>query len=349
MPSERSVAAPHLLETRQLTVEFSRGSRLPFAHNKVLRAIDGISLALDPGEILGVVGESGSGKSTLARAILQLLGTRSGSVHWMGRDVGQFSHRELKAFRRDAQIVFQDPSASLNPRMTLGQIVSEPLKNFEESCSHSEVRDRVAATLERVGLSHQLVNRYPHEISGGQCQRVGIARAVILKPRLLICDEPVSALDVSVQAQIVSLLRKLQREDGMALIFISHDLAVVRHLCHRVLVIYMGRVVESAARDAIFDAPRHPYTQSLLHAIPIPDPRLARARPPSAIRGEPPSLFSPPSGCYFHPRCPHKSTRCSDIAPKLEELSPGCLVSCHYPQDYEAWTEQPGGNGPGGF
>ena len=343
------MTVPHLLETRQLTVEFTHGSDLPFVQNHVLRAIDSISFALDPGEILGVVGESGSGKSTLARAILQLLGARSGSVHWMGKDVSQFSRHELTTFRRDAQIVFQDPSASLNPRMTLGQIVSEPLRNFEKTYSHSAVRELVAEAMERVGLSQQLVNRYPHEISGGQCQRVGIARAVILKPRLLICDEPVSALDVSVQAQIVSLLRKLQREDGMALIFISHDLAVVRHLCQRVLVVYMGRVVESAPRDTIFDAPKHPYTQSLLHSIPIPDPQLARARSPSIVRGEPPSLFTPPSGCYFHTRCPHGSTRCSDIAPKLEEYTPESFVSCHHPQDYKAWTEQSDRNEPGGF
>ena len=340
------MTVPHLLEARKLTVEFSGGSNLPFVQRQVLRAIDSVSFALDPGEILGVVGESGSGKSTLARAILQLLSPRSGSVYWMGKDVGQFSHRELKTFRREAQIIFQDPSASLNPRMTLGQIVSEPLKNFEKSLPHSAVTDRVVETMERVGLSQQLMNRYPHEISGGQCQRVGIARAVILKPRLLICDEPVSALDVSVQAQIVSLLRKLQREDGMALMFISHDLAVVRHLCQRVLVVYMGRVVESAPRNILFDAPKHPYTQSLLQSIPIPDPELARSRPGSAVRGEPTSLFTPPSGCYFHPRCPHKSPRCSESVPKLKEHSPESFVSCHHPQDYETRAEQMNRNEP---
>ena len=211
---------------------------------------------------------------------------------------------------------------------------------------HSAVTDRVVETMERVGLSQQLMNRYPHEISGGQCQRVGIARAVILKPRLLICDEPVSALDVSVQAQIVSLLRKLQREDGMALMFISHDLAVVRHLCQRVLVVYMGRVVESAPRNILFDAPKHPYTQSLLQSIPIPDPELARSRPRSADRGEPTSLFTPPSGCYFHPRCPHKSPRCSESVPKLKEHSPESFVSCHHPQGYEARAEQMNRNEP---
>jgi oligopeptide transport system ATP-binding protein len=341
MPSERSITVPPLLETRNLTVKFSRGLNFPFIQKHVLRAIDRINLALDPGEILGVVGESGSGKSTLARAILQLLSSKSGAVHWQGKDIREFSHRELMAFRRDAQIVFQDPSASLNPRMTLGQIISEPLRNFEKSLPNKAVRDLVAETMERAGLSQQLVNRYPHEISGGQCQRVGIARAVILKPRLLICDEPVSALDVSVQAQIVSLLRKLQREDGMAMIFISHDLAVVRHLCHRVLVVYMGRIVECAPRDTIFDAPKHPYTQSLLQSIPVPDPQRARARPRSAIRGEPASLLSPPSGCYFHTRCPHSSTQCSDSVPALKEYSPDNFVACHHPQDYEARTEQP--------
>lgn len=324
-----------LLEARHLSVEFGSGSNLPFVAERRLRALDDINFRLSSGDILGVVGESGSGKSTLARALLRLVTAQSGTVHWMGEDISRAKGNELKNLRRSAQIVFQDPSASLNPRMTLGQVIAEPLRNFEQSLPRSIVSKRVSEVMGRVGLSPQLVNRYPHEVSGGQCQRVGIARAMILKPRLLICDEPVSALDVSVQAQIIALLRHLQHEDGMALIFVSHDLAIVRHLCHRVLVVYMGRIVESAPCASLFAAPRHPYTQTLLRSVPIPDPRIARSRSRIVVQGEPPSPFDPPSGCHFRTRCPYASVLCSERAPSPEEHSQDHFIACHHPQEFE--------------
>ena len=323
-----------LIEADRLTVEFPQGSSLPFAPKRMLRAVDNVNFELLPGEILGVVGESGSGKSTLARALLHLIRPQAGTVTWMGNDIAEFDRHEIRKLRRNAQIIFQDPSASLNPRMTVGEIIGEPLKNFERRLTKADHNTRISETMAQVGLSPQLVNRYPHEISGGQCQRVCIARAMIVQPRLLVCDEPVSALDVSVQAQIVSLLRKLQREFELSLIFISHDLAIVRHLCHRILVFYMGRIVESGTCESLFARPRHPYTQALIRSAPVPDPQIARARHRAVVPGEPPSPLRPPSGCHYHTRCPKASSTCIEQAPRLEGVSQGHRVSCHHPLDH---------------
>jgi oligopeptide transport system ATP-binding protein len=313
------VNAP-LLRVRDLAVEFAtpRGR---------LRAVDGVSFDLAPGESLGIVGESGCGKSTLGRAILRLVPRAAGTVEWRGRDLHGLSAGELRRARRDLQIVFQDPLASLDPRMTIGESVAEPLRVHEPGLGAGEVRARVEDMLAAVGLGGGLLNRYPHEFSGGQCQRVGIARAMILKPKLVVCDEPVSALDVSVQGQIVNLLLDLQRRHGMALVFISHNLAVVRHVCRRVLVMYLGRVMEVAPRDALYAAPRHPYTRLLLDAVPTADPVLERARPPLAA-GEVASPFAPPSGCVFRTRCPHALPRCADARPAPEPTGDDATAAC---------------------
>ncbi|MDA7981830.1 MAG: ATP-binding cassette domain-containing protein [Alphaproteobacteria bacterium] len=327
---ETLVAAP-ILRVRDLSVEFSVPSADGiFGGRRALTAVNGVSFDLHAGETLGVVGESGCGKSTLARAILQLLPASRGEVVWMGEDL--VGHPGLRERRRDLQIIFQDPLASLNPRMTAGDIVAEPLRTHRGEIGRAERRRLVAEMFERVGLSPVMVNRYPHEFSGGQCQRIGIARAMILRPRLILCDEPVSALDVSIQAQIVNLLEDLQREFGMALIFISHDLSVVRHICHRVMVLYLGRVVEVAERDMLYASPRHPYTRALMSAVPIPDPRIERERRRVVLEGDLPSPLDPPSGCIFRGRCSYARSRCAEEVPVLEELG-GQSVACHFHSD----------------
>ena len=245
-----------------------------------------------------------------------------------GRDLGETDRQSLRQMRRDAQIIFQDPLASLNPRMTVGNIVSEPLWTHFPALAAAAVRSRVADVLRRVGLSGRELNRYPHEFSGGQCQRIGIARALVLKPRLIICDEPVSALDVSIQAQIINLLMDLQDEFGLALIFIAHDLAVVRHISHRIMVMYLGNVIEVASRQALYESPRHPYTRALISAVPIPDPDLERARDRELLPGDLPSPIDPPSGCRFRTRCRFAEVRCRVEVPELRPLA-GSLVACH--------------------
>lgn len=309
-----------LLSVRDLAVEFAtaRGR---------LRAVDGVSFDLAAGESLGIVGESGCGKSTLGRAVLRLLPATRGRVTWLGTDLATLGGEDLRRARRDLQIVFQDPLASLNPRMTIGESVAEPLRVHEPSLGEAALRSRVGEMLGSVGLGDELVNRYPHEFSGGQCQRVGIARAMILRPKLVVCDEPVSALDVSVQGQIVNLLLELQRAHGTALIFISHNLAVVRRVCHRVLVMYLGRVMELAPRSVLYESPRHPYTRLLLDAIPLADPTQERIRPPLAA-GEVASPFAPPSGCVFRTRCPDALPACADGRPPLESAGEGASVAC---------------------
>ncbi|TLY56927.1 MAG: ABC transporter ATP-binding protein [Gammaproteobacteria bacterium] len=287
------------------------------------------ALELARGEALGVVGESGCGKSTLVRAVLQLLPLHAGRVVWMGRALGGLPRSALRSLRRDLQIIFQDPFGSLDPRMTVGEIVAEPLEVHARDFTSAAHAAAVAAALSQVGLGAELSSRYPHELSGGQCQRVGIARAMILEPRLLICDEPVSALDVPTQQQIVTLLAQLKRESGMCLLFVSHNLALVRQLCERVLVLYLGRMMELAPSPGLYTGPRHPYTRELLAAVPIPDPdiqpaRLARARP-----GEPPSPLSPPSGCVYRTRCPHAAAVCRERIPAWEKLPDGRYVACH--------------------
>jgi oligopeptide transport system ATP-binding protein len=323
-PATLADTAP-LLEVRNLSVQFEVANgwlRTP----ATLHALRDVSLALRAGETLGVVGESGSGKSTLARAILQLVPATRGDVLLGGRALGALPAEELRALRAQMQIIFQDPRASLDPRMTVGDIVAEPLNVFRRGLDRAARERRVIEWLERVGLSGSMRNRYPHEFSGGQCQRIAIARALVLQPRLLVCDEPVSALDVSVQAQIVNLLQRLQRELGLALVFISHNLAVVRHLSNRILVLYLGRIMEIAPRTALYAQPRHPYTRALLAAIPGSH---AGAAAKSSAAVEWPSALAPPSGCVFRTRCAWAVPLCAERVPVLKEEEAGRWNACH--------------------
>jgi oligopeptide transport system ATP-binding protein len=317
-----------LLSVRDLEVHFPLPTGI-LGPKRVVKAVDGVSFDLYPGESLGIVGESGCGKSTLGRAVLRLIEPTGGTVTWLGRDLARAGERALRGLRRDMQIIFQDPLAALDPRMTVGAIIGEPLDTFEPTLNAEARRARIAQTMERVGLSPLLINRYPHEFSGGQCQRIGIARAMILKPKLIVCDEPVSALDVSIQAQIINLLQTLQREENLALIFISHNLSVVRRISDRVMVLYLGKVAEIADRDALYRDPRHPYTQALLSAIPIPDPDLERAKTRIPLTGDIPSPINPPSGCVFRTRCPIALPLCAETIPRLEAMETGHAVSCH--------------------
>jgi peptide/nickel transport system ATP-binding protein len=325
---EPDLDAPPLLEVSDLRVHFRLAPETMFAKARVLKAVNGLELALRPGETLGVVGESGCGKSTLARAVLQLVPATTGRVTLLGEDITGKDKKSMRIHRRDMQVVFQDPLASLNPRMTVGNIVAEPLWTHFPSMPRREVRQKVEAMLGRVGLGPEHVNRYPHEFSGGQCQRIGIARALVLEPRLVICDEPVSALDVSIQAQIVNLLMDLQAEMNLALVFIAHDLAVVRHISHRIMVMYLGRVVEVADRVTLYERPMHPYTQALIRAVPIPDPELERNKPHAPLQGDLPSPVDPPSGCAFRTRCPIAIDRCATETPELRQVG-AHWVACH--------------------
>ena len=316
-----------LLAIRDLDVRYAI-RRGVFGPTEELRAVAGVSFELRAGETLGIVGESGSGKSTMVRAILRLIRPSAGRVSWLGQSLAELPSSQLRALRREMQIVFQDPLASLDPRMTILDSVSEPLAIFRPELSAAERTREVRAMLERVGMSGEIVNRYPHQFSGGQCQRIAIARSLILKPSLLICDEPVSALDVSIQAQIVNLLMRLQREMNLSMLFISHNLAVVRHVSQRVLVLYLGRVMELAPREELYTRPRHPYTRALLESIPTPDPARERARQQASLRGEVPSPLTPPTGCVFRTRCPWTQPRCSNQVPPLESVSVNHQVAC---------------------
>lgn len=324
-----------LLSVRDLKVYFPVAGKRLFSAVRTLRAVDGVSFDLMRGETLGVVGESGCGKSTLARGILQLVPPVAGSVMLLGDDLTRLDKRALRAHRRDLQIIFQDPLASLNPRMTVNEIISEPLRTHFPAMREAERKERVKAIMAKVGLLPNQINRYPHEFSGGQCQRIGIARALVLEPKLIICDEPVSALDVSIQAQIVNLLMDLQREMGLTLIFIAHDLSVVRHISHRVMVMYLGRVAELADREHIYAAPRHPYTRALIDAVPIPDPKLERNKKGTVVTGDLPSPMDPPSGCAFRTRCPFAQARCAEETPELRRVGDS-EVACHFPLDEAA-------------
>lgn len=293
-----------------------------------VHALNDVSIDLQPNETLGVVGESGCGKTTLGRSILRLIEADSGSVTFRGRNVLTADSREMRRLRKELQIVFQDPYASLNPRMPINEIVGEPLA--VHGVSRGERRDKVAAILREVGLLPEHGNRYPHEFSGGQRQRIGIARALILDPSVLILDEPVSALDVSIQAQILNLLRRIQREKQISMIFIAHDLSVVRHVSDRVAVMYLGRVVELGDRRSLYEQPKHPYTASLLSAVPVADPKTERARQRIVLQGDVPSPANPPSGCEFRTRCPIAQGRCADERPQIQEVD-GVQVACHFP------------------
>ena len=309
-----------MLEIENLKVHFNIPVKSfnPWAKPAVLKAVDGVNIRLYEGETLGVVGESGCGKSTFARAVIGLVKATEGRVAWLGQDLTQLNHKAMREKRKEIQMIFQDPLASLNPRMTVGEIIAEPLKTFYPELSESSVIDQVKAMMHRVGLLPNVINRYPHEFSGGQCQRIGIARALILKPKLVICDEPVSALDVSIQAQVVNLLEKLQKEMGLSLIFIAHDLSVVKHISDRVLVMYLGNAVELANSEKLFESPKHPYTRALMSAVPLPDPKLERNKHIQLLEGELPSPMNPPSGCVFRTRCPKATDSCIHHRPKLE-------------------------------
>lgn len=319
-----------VLSAKAVSVDFSIPSDRLFEAPKLLRAVDDVFIDVRPGETVGIVGESGCGKSTLARAILRLVETCSGTACLLGNDLGTLSESELRAARCDMQMIFQDPLASLNPRMTVGRIIAEPLETFSPEHDAGERAARVAEILIKVGLDPACMNRYPHEFSGGQCQRIGIARALISEPRLVICDEAVSALDVTVQAQIIELLIDLQQQLELALIFIAHDLAVVRRISHRVIVMYLGKVVEIAATDELFSKPRHPYTRALIAAAPVPDPDVERARRHVAVKGEVPSPLERPTGCAFRSRCLDARGECEKRSPPMKpygEAWVACFVA----------------------
>jgi oligopeptide transport system ATP-binding protein len=321
-----SQADPPILEIRDLKTHFPNyEGALVKKRAGTVKAVDGVSLQLGQGETLGLVGESGCGKSTLARTILRLIEPTEGSVWFDGRDLSQLNRSELGAVRPKLQMVFQDPYASLNPRMTVFDTLAEPMK-VHGRASRAEQPERVAELMRRVGLSPRYIRKYPHEFSGGQRQRIAVARALALEPDVVIADEPVSALDVSVQAQILNLLGSLSREFGLSMILIAHDLSVVHHLSNRIAVMYLGRIVEIGPADDVFHRPRHPYTRALISAIPEPAPRSERRR--ILLPGDPPSPVHPPAGCPFHPRCPHAREACAQTVPPLEECEPHRRAAC---------------------
>ena len=321
-----------LLSVKDLSVTFDvrpQGA-WPWTPSLKLHAVSDMTFDLAPGECLGVVGESGSGKSTLARAIVGTIPSSNGSINFEGHDLAAMSTTQRRVHRRDVQMIFQDPLAALNPRMTVGEIIAEPLITHEPQTSRDERKARVRELMERVGLLPNLINRYPHEFSGGQCQRIGIARALILKPKLIICDEPVSALDVSVQAQVVNLLMELQRDMGLSMIFIAHDLSVVKHISDRIIVMYLGRQMETADAETLTTRPEHPYTQALISSVPIPDPKLEKARVRPILEGELPSPLAPPSGCVFRTRCPKAQALCASKRPAMQLVKAGHVVACPF-------------------
>ena len=316
-----------LLEVRDLTRHFAVRKGLFGRTTGYVRAVDGVSFTLDRGETLGLVGESGCGKSTTGKTLLKLLEPDGGSILFDGSDITGFDRKRMAPVRRDLQVIFQDPYSSINPRATAGGYVGEPLR-IHGLARGREALARVAELFEHVGLRPEHMRRYPHEFSGGQRQRLAVARALSLNPRLIVADEAVSALDVSIQASVINLLKDLQQEFGLAYLFIAHDIGVVEHISHRVAVMYLGKLVELADRKTLFTSPQHPYTQALLSAVPIPNPRLRRGQR-LLLKGDVPSPINPPPGCRFHTRCPFAEDRCRVEEPKLRELSPGQLAACH--------------------
>ena len=315
------MVAETLIAIKDLKVHFNLGG------NRVVKAVDGVTLDIYQGETLGLVGESGCGKSTLGRAILRLTEPTSGQVFYRDRDLAHLSSKQLREERRHLQIIFQDPYASLNPRMTVGQIVREPLETFRLARGR-EAEQRVQELLETVGLSKRFIKRYPHEFSGGQRQRIGIARALAVDPDFIVADEPISALDVSIQAQIMNLLEKLRREKNLTYLFISHDLRAIRHVSDRVAVMYLGKLVEIADARTIYQEPLMPYTKALISAVPVPDPQIEATRQRIMLEGDVPSPINPPAGCPFHTRCPYAIDVCKEVVPQLVEIKPSHFAAC---------------------
>jgi oligopeptide transport system ATP-binding protein len=324
-----------LLDVKNLVKHFPvQQGVLSSRYGKKVRAVDGVSFSVRRGETLGLVGESGSGKSTAGRAIMRLLEPTSGSVTFDGIDVLRLKGKSLKDFRRNVQIIFQDPYASLNPRMTIAEIVTEPLKIHRIGTAREQIKE-AKDLLEITGLNPEHINRYPHEFSGGQRQRIGIARSLALRPKLIVADEPVSALDVSIQAQILNLMDKLQDEFDLTYLFIAHDLSVVQHISDEIAVMYLGKIVEVADWNMLYKEPSHPYTQSLLSAVPVPDPKLQRTRERILLQGDPPSPIDPPTGCRFHTRCPiAQFPKCANEEPELRQVAPDHFAACHFAKPF---------------
>jgi oligopeptide transport system ATP-binding protein len=323
-----------LVEAKDLYKYFPIYAGLTSRHVADVRAVDGVSFTIQEGETLGLVGESGSGKTTIGRLLLRLLPATKGEIDFEERNILTMKRGDIRRLRRSVQIIFQDPFASLNPRMSIGEIVGEPIR-IHGLAKGKDVDDRVRELLGLVGLQPYHANRYPHEFSGGQRQRVGIARALAVQPRFIVCDEPVSALDVSIQAQVINLLEDLQEKFKLTYLFIAHDLSVVRHISTRVAVMYVGKIVELAYRDDLYENPLHPYTQALLSAIPIPDPAVEKRRKRIVLTGDIPSPVNPPSGCRFHTRCPLAFDRCKTEVPPLREYAPGHFAACHWVEEHD--------------
>lgn len=328
--------AGNLLEVRNLKKYYSVKSGFLNKDRRSVKAVDGINLSVKQGEILGIVGESGCGKSTFGRSILRLIEPTSGEFIFEGTNICGLKKEEMRLKRREMQIVFQDPGASLNPRLTVGEIIGEPLEVFH-ICEGKEKEERIYKLMDLVGINRAYINRFPHEFSGGQRQRLGIARALAVNPKLIICDEPVSALDVSIRAQVLNLMKELKDKLNLTYIFISHDLSVVHHICDRVAVMYLGRVVEIADKKQIYENPVHPYTKALLSAIPMPDPEVKRER--IILQGDVPNPADPPSGCHFHKRCPYAKKECSETVPPFVTVEPGHQVLCWLAEEQQSETK----------